>query len=32
MAEGCDVYCNTAQSKEIWDRSKYVKPLYDQQV
>ena len=32
MAEGCDVYCDTAQSEEIRNRSKYVKPLYDQLV
>ena len=30
LAEGCDVYCATEQSKGILDRSKYVKPLYDQ--
>ena len=30
LAEGCDVYCRTAQSKLIMDRNKYVKPLYDQ--
>ena len=29
IAEGCDVYCNTAQSKGIRGRSKYVKPLYE---
>ena len=32
LAEGCDVYCATAQSKGIMGRSKYVKPLYEQLV
>ena len=32
LAEGCDVYCDTAQSGEIRERSKYVKPVYDQLI
>lgn len=29
LAEGCDVYCGTAQSQEIMKRNKLVRPTYE---